>query len=91
MLTADGYTQVDNYIDVEKNTTITWSVSRPGYESQSGTQFISKADVTLSVELVGLTYVVVDDYTYTETLEGVTITKYIGTGTTLIAPHLEED
>lgn len=88
-LTATGFTQVDNYIEVTKNTTVTWSVERFGYDPQNGTQFIGIEDVTLPVELEGNTYVDVEDYTYTETTSGVTITKYVGSGTNIIAPHLE--
>jgi len=90
-LTVNGTTYTQNYIDVEKNTTIQWSVTKPGYDPESGTQFIAKADVTLPVHLTGNTYVDVEDYTYIETPSGVTITKYIGSGTVLEAPHLEAE
>lgn len=88
-LTATGFTQVGNYIEVTKNTTVTWSVERFGYDPQNGTQFIGTEDVTLPIVLEGNTYVDVEDYTYIETTSGVTITKYVGSGNSIIAPHLE--
>lgn len=90
-LTATGYTQVDNYIEVPHDTTVTWSVTRAGCDPQSGTQLIERAPVTLPVTLVGHTYVDVEDYTYTETSSGVTITGYTGSGTIIEAPHLEQE
>lgn len=50
-LTAGGYTQVGNSITVYKGTTVNWSVSKNGYQTQSGTKTINSNttdNVTLS-------------------------------------------
>lgn len=49
-LTADGYTQTDNYIKVLKGTEVTYSVSADGYTTQTGTITVNDTqtvDITL--------------------------------------------
>lgn len=50
VLTASGYTQVGNSITVLDGTTVSWSVSKSGYETQTGTATVTQ-DTTNSVEL----------------------------------------
>lgn len=98
-LTATGYPQVQGigtqYIDVEKNTTVNWEVSKYGYDTRNSNTlpdepiYIVKAPITQEIKLVGHTYVDVEDYTYTETSSSVIITGYTGSGTVIEAPHLE--
>lgn len=92
MICSDpDYTQEpgQNYILAPANTTVSWTVERAGCDTATGVQAIEREPITLPVVLVGHTYVDVEDYTYTETSSGVTITKYVGSGTNIIAPHLE--
>ena len=51
LLTASGYTQVGNSIVVSSGTTVSWSVSKSGYITQSGTETIT-SDTTKNVTLV---------------------------------------
>lgn len=78
-----------NYILAPADTTVAWTVERAGCDTETGVQAIGREPITLPVVLVGHTYVDVEDYTYTETSSGVTITKYVGSGTEIVAPHLE--
>ena len=61
-----GYTQVNNYIDVPFNTPVTWQVYKANYFTENGTQTIAD-NTTLAVTLTSLTYVDVENYTYTTT------------------------
>ena len=81
----------ENYILAPADTTVDWSVTRAGCDPQSGTQAIGREPITLPVVLVGHTYVDVEDYNYTENASGVTITRYVGSGTIIEAPHLEQE
>lgn len=47
---------VRSYVDVDPNTTVEWSVSKDGYQMQSGTQVVTKSleiDVSLSSQVAG--------------------------------------
>lgn len=92
MICSDpDYTQEpgQNYILAPANTTVSWTVERAGYDTATGVQAIGREAITLPVVLVGQTYVNVAEYEYQETSSGVTITKYTGSGTEIVAPHLE--
>lgn len=41
-LTADGYQQVDNYIEVPSGTEVSWKVEKYGYEPKQGTKIITE-------------------------------------------------
>lgn len=51
VLTADGYTQIGNSITVEKGTSVSWSVSKSGYITQTGNKQVNN-DESLDIELV---------------------------------------
>lgn len=47
---------VRSYVDVDPNTTVEWSVSKDGYQTQSGTQVVTQSleiDVSLSSQVAG--------------------------------------
>lgn len=47
---------VRSYVDVDPNTTVEWSVSKDGYQTQSGTQVVTESleiDVSLSSQVAG--------------------------------------
>lgn len=80
-----------NYIMAPEDTYVDWTVTRDGCDPAEGRQPIGNQPITLPVTLIGHTYVDVEDYNYTETSSGVTITKYVGSGTIIEAPHLEQE
>ena len=57
VLTASGYTQSGNSIDVDPNTSVDWTVSKTGYETQSGTKLVTttETDNVILVQGVSLT------------------------------------
>ena len=62
-LTAAGYTQDGNSITVYKNTYVSWSVSKTGYETQNGSLYVNSSatnNVTLNVQ--PLYYCYIDQY-----------------------------
>lgn len=50
-LTASGYTQQGNKIQAPQGTVISWSVTKSGYITQSGTYTMTNTDVTWNKEL----------------------------------------
>ena len=57
VLTANGYTQSGNSIDVDPNTSVDWTVSKTGYIQQSGTKVVTttETDTVVLVQSVTLT------------------------------------
>ena len=53
-ITATGYTQVSNYIDVPIGTVVTYSVSKQGYETEGPYQCTVTGTATRSVQLTSL-------------------------------------
>ena len=86
VLTATGYTQVGNSITVKSGTEVSYSVSKTGYPTTSGS-FIASMSQNLSVIL----YPQIDlsDYEYNTTSQhNVTLTKYIGLTEDITTPSI---
>lgn len=65
VLSADGYTQQGNSISVDEGTTITWSVSKPGFTTQNGTFVMGEDDkiITVNLEYTGANVITQDPTT----------------------------
>lgn len=65
VLSADGYTQQGNSISVDEGTTITWSVSKPGFTTQNGTWVMGEDDkiITVNLEYTGANLITQDPTT----------------------------
>ena len=78
-----------NSITANYGDTISWSVSKEGYHSQSDTLTLTE-DTILNIELIEIIKRVdVTDYTYTNTSGVVTLTKYTGNGGNIDTPEIE--
>lgn len=83
-LTAYGYTQVGNSIDVEGGTTVEWTVSKTKYISQSGSEIVT-TDTTQYVELIELVTVTISPTPVSATVT-LTASGYTQVGNTITVP-----
>lgn len=82
VMTASGYTQLDNSISVPRGTTVTWSVSANNYVSQSGTKVVND-NCADNISLKALV-----EFTVTPTPNNATVTL-IATGYTQVGNSIK--
>lgn len=95
-ITVDGYnqynfTQVENYIDVIHGTTVSYTVSKPGYATENGELTLLENNIlNIALEERYKYEADLSDYIYTNIDKNVVLTQYIGNDVNVIMPDIHE-